>query len=64
MLSSEFQIIDNPLPDNEAVKGVCLLNQYFVVYGAGDWVGFNMRAEKQDERQSNFDKKEWPILCK
>lgn len=64
MLSSEYQIIENQLPDEQPVKGVYLLNYHLIVYGTGAWAGFNMRAEKQDEHLSSFDKDEWPILCK
>lgn len=76
MLSSEFQIIENPLkeeeseenettiPEIENVTGVYLLNQHLIVHGAGTWVLFNMRAERLETGKSPMNKQEWPILCK
>lgn len=64
MLSSEYQLIDNPLSNEEPIVGVYLLNHCLIVYGSSEWVMFNMRAEKQEEKISQLDKKEWPILRK
>lgn len=59
MLSSEFVIIDNPLPAEEHVKGVYLLNRQLYVYGTSCWVRFDMRGNQEELVNSGW---EWPIL--
>lgn len=64
MLSSEFVIIDNPLPEGENVCGIFLLNRNLYIYGGSNWVQFDMRGNKEEEFSSTIDRKEWQILCK
>ncbi|XP_068899926.1 NACHT and WD repeat domain-containing protein 2 isoform X2 [Tenebrio molitor] len=63
MLSSEFVIVDNPLPEGEPVCGIYLLNRNLFIYGIASWVMFDMRGNKEEEFASTlFDPKEWQIL--
>lgn len=62
MLSSEFTVIDNPLDNEEAVKGVFLLNHNLYIHGHASWARFDMRGNKEDLWVSNVDTVEWPIL--
>lgn len=63
MLSSEFVIIENPLPGAEPVKGVYLLNRQLYVYGGNAWVRFDMRGNQEEVFESGM-KADWVILCK
>ncbi|XP_064214500.1 NACHT and WD repeat domain-containing protein 2 isoform X2 [Tribolium castaneum] len=62
MLSSEFVIVDNPLPEGENVCGIFLLNRSLYIYGGTTWVQFDMRGTKEEEFASTVDRKEWQIL--
>lgn len=64
MLSSEFTVVDNPLENEEAVKGVYLLNRNLYIYGHASWVRYDMRGNKEDNWCTAVDTTEWPILCK
>lgn len=64
MLSSEFTLIDNPLENDEHVKGVYLLNRNLYIYGNASWVRFDMRGTKEHHWRTNIDTEEWPVLCK
>ncbi|XP_044733634.1 NACHT and WD repeat domain-containing protein 2 [Chrysoperla carnea] len=65
-LSSEFQLIDNPLEDNYKVCGIYLLNQHLIIFGQKSWVIYNMRGERQDTFNTNIPDKykneDWKIL--
>lgn len=62
MLSSEFVVIDNPLPEEESVSGIFLLNKNLFIYGVGSWVCFDMRGNREEEFASPLEKNEWKIL--
>lgn len=62
MLSSEFTILDNPLSNEEPVKGVYLLNHNLYIYGIASCVRFDMRGNQEDTWTSSVDSLEWPIL--
>nr|CAI5835187.1 unnamed protein product [Callosobruchus analis] len=62
MLSSEFVIVDNPLPEGKSVVGIYLLNYNLFIYGTEDWVRFDMRGNKQEEFKGPLDGTDWPIL--
>lgn len=64
MLSSEFTIIDNPLLNEEPVRGVWLLNKNLFIHGDSSWVRFDMRGNKEEYFESGMDPTEWPILCR
>jgi hypothetical protein len=36
-LTSEYVVLDNPLPDDQPVSGVFLLNTHLFVYGPASW---------------------------
>lgn len=36
-LTSEYIILDNPLPQQEPIKGLYLLNTHLFVHGPGSW---------------------------
>lgn len=64
MLSSEFTLIDNPLANEEAVKGVYLLNHNLFIHGNSSWVRFDMRGNKEETFETSMNSTEWPILSK
>ncbi|BES94311.1 NAHypothetical proteinT domain [Nesidiocoris tenuis] len=61
-LSSEFIIIDNPLPEEEQVVGLCLLNQFLFIHGTGNWCRFDMRGQLLERYTSPEDQLVWPLL--
>lgn len=61
MLSSEFVMVENPLPAEEHVKGVFLLNRQLYVYGTSCWVQFDMRGNQEEVFRSGMEV-DWPIL--
>lgn len=63
MLSSEFVIVDNPLPTGGSVTGIYLLNHNLFIYGDKNWVKFDMRGNKEDEYSVPLDKIDYPISC-
>lgn len=64
MLSSEFVTIENPLPNEENVKGVYLLNRHLFIYGSCSWVRFDMRGNQEEVQSTRMNAEEWPILRK
>ncbi|KAK1124231.1 hypothetical protein K0M31_006606 [Melipona bicolor] len=62
-LTSEFVIIDNPLPNEDPVCGVHLMNQFFFVYGKLGWCRFDLRGNLLDTHTNPEDSNKWPILC-
>lgn len=63
-MTSEFVIINNPLPDEEHVCGVHLTNQYVFIYGRIGWYKFDLRGNLLGNYTNPEDSNKWPILCK
>ncbi|XP_076230123.1 NACHT and WD repeat domain-containing protein 2 isoform X3 [Nomia melanderi] len=61
-LTSEFVTIDNPLPNEDPVCGVHLMNQYFFVYGKLGWCRFDLRGNLLETHTNPEDSNKWPIL--
>ncbi|XP_014210635.1 NACHT and WD repeat domain-containing protein 2 [Copidosoma floridanum] len=61
-LTSEFVIIDNPLPNEEPVRGVYLMNQFAFIYGKSGWCRFDLRGNLIGNHTSPEDPNEWSIL--
>ncbi|KAL6427737.1 hypothetical protein ACFW04_008880 [Cataglyphis niger] len=61
-LTSEFVVIDNPLPNEDAVYGVHLMNQYAFIYGKLGWCRFDLRGNLLDTHSNPEDSNKWPIL--
>ncbi|XP_020292680.1 NACHT and WD repeat domain-containing protein 2 isoform X2 [Pseudomyrmex gracilis] len=61
-LTSEFVVIDNPLPNEDAVCGVYLMNQYAFIYGKLGWCRFDLRGNLLDTHSNPEDSNKWPIL--
>ncbi|XP_014255655.1 NACHT and WD repeat domain-containing protein 2 isoform X2 [Cimex lectularius] len=61
-LSSEFVVIDNPLPEEEKVVGLCLLNAFLIIHGVGSWCRYNMRGQLLTKGSSPENQNEWPLL--
>ncbi|KDQ84119.1 Leucine-rich repeat and WD repeat-containing protein [Zootermopsis nevadensis] len=61
-LTSEYNIMENPLPEHEPIKGVYLLNAHLFVYGTGSWCQFNMRGQLERTYKSPEDPNRWPLL--
>lgn len=63
MLSSEFNIINNPFGDGDDVHGVFLLNQTFFIYSKLKWARFDMRAQLQEIHEfTDLNGAEWELL--
>ncbi|CAH1118502.1 unnamed protein product [Phaedon cochleariae] len=62
MLSSEFVIIDNPLPEGYTVTGIYLLNYNLFIFGNDKWARFDMRGNLEEEYNAPLDLTEWSIL--
>lgn len=62
MLSSEFVIIDNPLPGGNSVTGIYLLNHNLYIYGSENWIKFDMRGNRQEDYVAPLDMSDWMIL--
>ncbi|KAJ8954195.1 hypothetical protein NQ318_005790 [Aromia moschata] len=62
MLSSEFVVINNPLPDGKGITGIYLLNYNLFVYGDDGWVKFDMRGNAEEQFFAPLDRTQWPIL--
>ena len=58
-LTSEFQIIENPLSGNDTIKGLILLDTNLIIYGQYSWVLFDTSG-----KQIRLNKTTWktPIL--
>lgn len=61
-LTSEFVILDNPLPNEDPVYGIHLMNQFFFVYGRLAWCRFDLRGNLLETRTNPEDSNKWPIL--
>ncbi|KAM0725564.1 NACHT and WD repeat domain-containing protein 2 [Formica fusca] len=61
-LTSEFVVIDNPLPNEDAVYGVHLMNQYAFIYGKLGWCRFDLRGNLLNTHSNPEDSNKWPIL--
>ena len=61
-LSSEFVIIDNPLPNEEPVTGIYLMNQFVFIYGKSGWCRFDLRGHLLGNYTSPEDTNQWSIL--
>ncbi|XP_043496559.1 NACHT and WD repeat domain-containing protein 2 [Polistes fuscatus] len=61
-LTSEFVIINNPLPDEEHVCGVHLTNQHAFIYGKIGWYKFDLRGNLLGNYTNPEDSNKWPIL--
>ncbi|XP_023701873.1 NACHT and WD repeat domain-containing protein 2 isoform X2 [Cryptotermes secundus] len=61
-LTSEHNILDNPLPQQEPVTGVYLLNTHLFVYGPGHWCRFNMRGQLEETCASPEDPSRGSLL--
>ncbi|KAL7293010.1 hypothetical protein TKK_0013456 [Trichogramma kaykai] len=61
-LTSEFVIINNPLPNKENVCGVFLLNQSSFIYGKTGWCRFDLRGNLLGNHSSPEDPSQWCIL--
>ena len=61
-LTSEFVIINNPLPQKDTVRGVYLLNQCAFIYGKSGWCRFDLRGNLIGNHSSPEDPNQWCIL--
>ncbi|KAJ9592434.1 hypothetical protein L9F63_015850, partial [Diploptera punctata] len=61
-LTSEYNVMENPLPDEQPIRGVFLLNAHLFVYGPASWCRFNMRGQLDKTFSSPYDPEEWTIL--
>lgn len=61
-LTSEFVIIDNPLPNEESVCGIHLMNQFCFIYGKSGWCRFDLRGNLIGNHSSPEDPNQWSIL--
>lgn len=61
-LTSEFVVIDNPLPEEQPVCGVHLMNQYAFVHGKSEWCRFDLRGNLLSKHTSPEDSNQWQIL--
>ena len=61
-LTSEFVVIDNPLPDEEKLYGVHLMNQFVFIYGKYSWCRFDLRGNLISTHTSTEDSSQWCIL--
>ncbi|XP_058799223.1 NACHT and WD repeat domain-containing protein 2 isoform X2 [Phymastichus coffea] len=61
-LTSEFVIIDNPLPEEAKVCGVYLMNQFAFIYGKTGWCRFDLRGNLLSNHTSPEDTNQWSIL--
>ncbi|XP_066597814.1 NACHT and WD repeat domain-containing protein 2 isoform X2 [Prorops nasuta] len=61
-LTSEFVIIDNPLPNEDPVTGVHLTDHFASIYGKLGWSRFDLRGNLLDSHFNPEDSNQWPIL--
>ncbi|XP_043470617.1 NACHT and WD repeat domain-containing protein 2 [Leptopilina heterotoma] len=61
-LTSEFVIIDNPLPNDEPVSGIYLMNQFVFIFGKSAWCRFDLRGNLLANFTSPEDTNQWSIL--
>ena len=62
LLTSEQIVIDNPLVDNESVKGACLLDTHCVLYGESQWMLFTMQGTLNEGRREMCEEPGFQIL--
>ncbi|XP_039275654.1 NACHT and WD repeat domain-containing protein 2 [Nilaparvata lugens] len=62
MLTSEYVILDNPLPDDEEVVGHFLLNSHLFIHGHANWCRFDMRGNLEARTPSPENPGQWPML--
>lgn len=63
MLSSEFNIINNPFGEDDSVHGVYMLNQAFFIYSKLKWARFDMRANLVEKHEfTDLNGAEWELL--
>ncbi|XP_046986255.1 NACHT and WD repeat domain-containing protein 2 [Schistocerca americana] len=48
MLTSEYVVIENPLPDDQPITAVFLLNAHLFILGPRKWCQFNMRGQMEE----------------
>lgn len=63
-LTSEFIIIDNPLPEEEPVCAIHLMNQFVFIIGQHAWCKFDLRGNLLGNHTSPEDSNKWKILSK
>ncbi|CAG0888380.1 unnamed protein product [Darwinula stevensoni] len=51
MLTGEYLILENPLPDGENVEGTQLSDSHLVIHGSHTWTLFNLKGEFQDSQE-------------
>lgn len=61
-LTSEYITLDNPLPEDEKVCGVYLLNTHMFVYGHMTWCRFDLRGNHEESGTSQENDDKWKIL--
>ncbi|XP_046423821.1 NACHT and WD repeat domain-containing protein 2 [Neodiprion fabricii] len=61
-LTSEFVTISNPLPNEEPVYGVHLMNQYVFIFGRMGWCKFDLRGNLLGNHTTPEDSNQWQIL--
>ncbi|XP_046671615.1 NACHT and WD repeat domain-containing protein 2 [Homalodisca vitripennis] len=61
MLTSEYVILENPLPAEENVTGVFLLNQHLFIHGTANWCRFSMRGVLESRFTSPVNAGQWPL---
>ncbi|XP_012269999.1 NACHT and WD repeat domain-containing protein 2 [Orussus abietinus] len=61
-LTSEFVIINNPLPNEENVFGIHLTNQNVFIYGRNAWCKFDLRGNSVGNHTTPEDSNQWPIM--
>lgn len=54
LLTSEQVVIDNPLPEGEAVRGACLLDTHCILYGQSQWKLLTLQGQVVESRQETF----------
>lgn len=63
MLSSEFNIINNPFDEDDNIHGVFLLNHAFFIYSKLKWALFDMRGQFQESHEiTDINGNEWELL--
>lgn len=61
-LTSEFIKLDNPLPNDEKVCGLYMLNASLFVYGHKTWCRFNLRGGLEETKTNSENDGEWKIF--
>ncbi|XP_011493787.1 PREDICTED: NACHT and WD repeat domain-containing protein 2 [Ceratosolen solmsi marchali] len=61
-LTSEFVIIDNPLPNEEPISGIFLMNHFVFIHGKTHWYKFDLRGNLLAYHSSPENTNKWLIL--